>query len=69
LVKNTIDATSAASTASTTASAPATVSASGLSSMRCRPAFAARAARPACTSGGRAIAIASTSAISASTSA
>src|SRR6266487_3168228 len=42
LVVNTSDETPLASTASTTASAASTVSATGLSSSRCRPARAAR---------------------------
>jgi hypothetical protein len=67
-VKKITEATSCPATADTTSSAAATVSASGLSSSRCFPARAARAASPACTSGGSATAIASTSASSASTS-
>ena len=68
-VKKTTEATPDSSAAATTRSASATLSASGLSSSRCRPARAARTAMSAWMSGGSATAIASHCSISASTSA
>ena len=53
-MKNTTDATPACSTASTRPSAAASVSATGFSSSRCLPAWAACVAMGACTSGGTA---------------
>jgi hypothetical protein len=59
-VKNTTDATSAASTAFTSTPPAAAEVAIGFSSSRCLPAAAARAAMAACTSGGTANATPST---------
>src|ERR1700753_647752 len=66
-VKNTTDATPLSAAAAETASASAGSRATGLSRKRCGPAGAADNAIVACTGGGRAIATASTSPISAST--
>ena len=64
-VKKTTEATAGdSSAAATTRSASATVSASGLSSSRCRPAVAARTAMSAWMSGGSATATASHCSIS-----